>query len=441
MESTDNDPNSTLPPSLSKSELDIQGESVTDNSARVAKKHPNLIGSSGNFTQPLKKPRCVNEGNFVRLNINGYGRSKFTYKSKQRNFKSFKRSKRKLKVGGEGEDDKFCDEEGLVFEKREEMKGKRSAKLGVDLELLIEEAVLSVRNEASDDNLLELLKLTHGLDKFRDGQLEAIKMVLAGKSAMLVLPTGAGKSLCYQLAALVLPGITLVVSPLVALMIDQLKQLPPVIPGGLLSSSQTCEETQETLRLLQEGALKVLFVSPERFLNSEFTSIFSASALVSLAVVDEAHCISEWSHNFRPSYMRLRASLLRASLNVESILAMTATATRKTLHDVMSALEIPPTNLIQAAQLRDNSQLSVSISGNRMKDLTALLRSSPFAEIKSIIIYCKYQYETDTISKFLSDGNIMAKWYTCKRSKPHTGIVLRQQDKSGCCNCGIWHGA
>lgn len=239
MESTDNHPNSTLPPSVSKSELDIQGESVhTEDSARVAKKHPNLIGNSGNFTQPVKKPRCVNEGNFVRLNINGYGRSKFTYKSKKRNFKSFKRSKRKLKVGGEGEEGKFCDEEGLVFEKREEMKGKGSAKLGVDLELLIEEAVLSVRNEASDDNLLELLKLTHGFDKFRDGQLEAIKMVLAGKSAMLVLPTGAGKSLCYQLAALVLPGITLVVSPLVALMIDQLKQLPPVIPGGLLSSSQ-----------------------------------------------------------------------------------------------------------------------------------------------------------------------------------------------------------
>lgn len=145
---------------------------------------------------------------------------------------------------------------------------------------------------------------------------------------------------------------------------------------------------------------QVLYVSPERFLNAEFLSIFSATLSISLVVVDEAHCISEWlvvslslswldfilpspeamreisvyaylgsehvdrSHNFRPSYMRLRASLLQARLNVECVLAMTATATTTTLHDVMSALEIPTGNLIQKAQLRDNLQLSVSLSGN-----------------------------------------------------------------------------
>lgn len=114
--------------------------------------------------------------------------------------------------------------------------GKRD-RLEVDEEL-IGEAVLGVRNEPSDENLLKLLKLTHGYESFRDGQLEAIKMVLSGKSTMLVLPTGAGKSLCYQLPAVVLPGIVLVVSPLVALMIDQLKQLPPMIEGGLICSSQ-----------------------------------------------------------------------------------------------------------------------------------------------------------------------------------------------------------
>lgn len=237
MESTDNnnDEDSILhPPLVSEPKVEyVQSES----SGGVRKRHPNLIGGgSGDFTQPVKKPKCTNEGNFVRLNINGYGRSKFSYKSKKGNYKSSRRSRRKFKVGGEGkgegEEGKFCDEdEGSVFEKSE-------VKVGTDLELLIEEAVLKVRNEASDDNLLKLLKLTHGFDEFREGQLEAIKMVLAGDSAMLVLPTGAGKSLCYQLAALVLPGVTLVVSPLVALMIDQLKQLPSVIPGGLLSSSQ-----------------------------------------------------------------------------------------------------------------------------------------------------------------------------------------------------------
>lgn len=210
----------------------------TESVVRPVRKHPNLISSSGDFLQPVKKAKCSNEGNFVRLNINGYGRSKFTYKSKNRNFKSSRRRTKNWNArGNDGkEEGEFVEEEGLVFEKKDEVKG--NAKIRGDFEVLVEEAVLSVRNEASDENLVKLLKLTHGFDEFRDGQLEAIKMVLDGKSTMLVLPTGAGKSLCYQLASMVLPGITLVVSPLVALMIDQLKQLPPVIPGGLISSSQ-----------------------------------------------------------------------------------------------------------------------------------------------------------------------------------------------------------
>ncbi|KAK1403216.1 DNA helicase [Heracleum sosnowskyi] len=413
----------TFATSVSKDEVEKGKSSVcTENVVRPVRKHPNLISSSGDFLQPVKKAKCSNEGNFVRLNINGYGRSKFTYKTKNRNYKSSRRRNKNWNVKGNGgEEGEFVEEEGLVFEKKEDVKG--SEKVKGDFEVLVEEAVLSVRNEASDENLVKLLKLTHGFNEFRDGQLEAIKTILDGKSIMLVLPTGAGKSLCYQLASLVLPGITLVVSPLIALMIDQLKQLPPAIPGGLISSSQTREETEKTLRLLQEGALKVLFVSPERFLSKEFISVFSSGTLVSLAVIDEAHCISEWSHNFRPSYMRLRASLLRDSLNVKSILAMTATATKKTLLDVMSALDIPPTNLIQAAQLRENFQLSVSLSENRMKHLTALLRSSPYKDITSIIVYCKYKYETDTISKFLADGNIKAKSY-------HSGLTAKERSRT-----------
>ncbi|KAK3040803.1 hypothetical protein RJ639_029147 [Escallonia herrerae] len=382
------------------------GEAVcSGEKVKVVKRHPNLIGSGVSSSVPVKKPKCVNEGNFVRLNINGRGRSKFTNKGKKRNpnaytcsRKSFRRTKKKVKVG-EGENCNFCDEEGIFLEN--EAMEELSTNGNWDL---IEEAVIGVRNEASDENLVNLLKLTHGYDSFREGQLEAIKMVLAGESTMLVLPTGAGKSLCYQLPAIVLPGVTLVVSPLVALMIDQLKQLP-----------RTPQESSETLRQLQGGALKVLFVSPERFLNAEFISILSATPLISLAVVDEAHCISEWSHNFRPSYMRLRASLLRASLGVKCLLAMTATATIRTLHDVMCALEIPPTNLIQMEQIRDNLQL--------MKDLMRLLKSSPFSEVRSIIIYCKFQSETEMITKVLCDSNILAKSY-------HSGLPAKDRSRT-----------
>ncbi|CDP13310.1 unnamed protein product [Coffea canephora] len=364
-----------------------------------------------NPTEPLlttPKPKA-DEGNFVKLNINGYGRKKFKFKGKHRNLGSSslgrqrfsRRRKRKFGVEnkGEGEVGGLCDEDDHVLEIKRVQKIS-SFDIGT-----IEEAVMRVRDEASDENLLRLLKLSHGYDSFRNGQLEAIKMVLSKKSTMLILPTGSGKSLCYQVPALVLPGVTLVVSPLVALMIDQLKHLPPTIPGALLCSSQTPEEASEALKLLKNQTIKVLFVSPERLLNVEFTSIFSGISLISLVVIDEAHCISEWSHNFRPSYMRLRGSMLRAKLHADCVLAMTATATSKTLHNVMHALEIPATNLIQAVKMRENLQLSL------MKDLMTLLKSSPYVEIKSIIIYCKFQSEADLISRYLCDNNISAKSY------------------------------
>lgn len=197
-----------------------------------------LIGGSVPDAVIGKRAKPGSEGNFVKLNINGYGRKKFTFKNKRsgssssnsyrRKFRRSKGSERRV----EGEENGVLEEEGLVVDTG---KGQKTSNVDAGF---IEEAVMRVRDEASDENLLKLLKLTHGYDSFRDGQLEAIKMVLSGKSTMLVLPTGAGKSLCYQLPALVLPGVTLVVSPLVALMIDQLKHLPSVIQGGLLCSTQ-----------------------------------------------------------------------------------------------------------------------------------------------------------------------------------------------------------
>lgn len=225
-------------------------------SAKVVKRLPNLIGAfnvhASSSSLPVKKAKCVAEGNFVKLNINGYGRKRFTTKGKRNKFGNSssggrrfrKRSKAKQGVGEKGEEEgvELVNEDGLIFEAKQ-----RDQRLAFDMGP-IEEAVMRIRNEVSTENLISLLKLTHGYDSFRDGQLEAIKMVLSRKSTMLILPTGAGKSLCYQLPAIVLPGITLVVSPLVALMIDQLKNLPPAISGGLLSSSQvSCYSCQKFL--------------------------------------------------------------------------------------------------------------------------------------------------------------------------------------------------
>ncbi|TYJ49941.1 hypothetical protein E1A91_A01G170000v1, partial [Gossypium mustelinum] len=373
----------------------INGSDGLGSTKTCNKKLPNLIRGDAPLP-PVKLQKRSEEGNFVRLNFNGYKR-KFTAKGKKMNsysYKSkyFKRSKRRVK--SEVDTGSLCDEEGLVSEIKLQSKAEKPSRCES-----VEAAISAVRSAVSEENLVRLLKAIYGYDLFRDGQLEAIKMILAGKSTMLVLPTGAGKSLCYQIPAVVLPGITLVVSPLVALMIDQLKQLPPMIQGGLLSSSQGPEEAAETLRMVQEGSIKVLFVSPERFLNADFLS-----------------------HNFRPSYMRLGASLLRAKLNVECILAMTATATTTTLQSIMSALEISSTNLIQKAQVRDNLWLSVSLSSNRMKDMLKLMKSSPFLEAQSIIVYCKFQSETDVISRYLCDNNISAKSY-------HSGMLARDRSR------------
>ncbi|KAK3443292.1 hypothetical protein EUGRSUZ_B03462, partial [Eucalyptus grandis] len=384
-------------PELKSETVERDGSAVNSSSSvKAVRKNLNLIRANVPLP-PAKVRKSGGEGNFVRLNMNHNNyRRKFLSKSARKNgrssgFKRFpKRRKGKSRAETEAQTEGVFEEEGLVTDSTKQKNRQESERRKFDSES-IEAALSAVRNDASDVNLVNLLKLVYGYDSFRDGQLEALRLVLAGKSTMLVLPTGAGKSLCYQIPSMILPGMTLVVSPLVALMIDQLKQLPPMINGGLLCSSQTLQETSETLRLLQEGSIKVLYVSPERFLNEDFMAIFSTVQLVSLVVIDEAHCLSEWSHNFRPSYTRLRASLFRIRLHVNCILAMTATATSTTLDAVMGALEIPSSNLIRKVPLRDNLQLFISLSHNRMKDLLMLLRSSPYSEVQSIIVYCKFQ--------------------------------------------------
>ncbi|KAH0465923.1 hypothetical protein IEQ34_006026 [Dendrobium chrysotoxum] len=373
------------------------------NGINMAKLHPNWLGPEARSVTTAavmpKRCKCGSEGNFVRLNINGYGRNKkFSYRSGKK--KAFTTSKSWRFSRGPSK------AESLAFD----ASTKQCTISKVDLEFA-KAAVEVARVEPSDENLRKLLKLTHGYDCFREGQLEAIRNVISGNSTMLVLPTGAGKSLCYQLPALVLPGVALVVSPLVALMVDQLRQLPYLIPGGLLSSNQTSDEALETLQRLHEGLIKVIFISPERLLNSEFLSTFGDGLSISFLAIDEAHCISEWSHNFRPSYLRLRASLLRTALNVQCFLAMTATATTQTLHDIMGALEIPSTSLINTRQIRENLQLFITSSDNRLKDLLILLKSTPMVDTRSIIIYCKFQKEAELVSKYLCDNNILSKVY------------------------------
>ena len=204
-----------------------------------------------------------------------------------------------------------------------------------------------------------------GYTQFREGQKWAIQRAIEGQNSLLVMPTGAGKSLCYMVPSIILPGLTLVVSPLISLMQDQLKKLPIHLPGACFSGGMTVHQIAQLTSSLLKGHVKVLYVSPERLCTPAFRKLMrtlNRSALyhttgscVSLVCVDEAHCLSQWSYNFRPAFLRIRREL--QLLKPGAIMALTATAPPSIQKDVMDHLQIPFDGLLALPSRRPNLQL------------------------------------------------------------------------------------
>lgn len=207
------------------------------------------------------------------------------------------------------------------------------------------------------DPLLPLLKQTFGYDSFRPLQREIIAASLAGRDAVAILPTGAGKSLCFQLPALARPGVTLVVSPLIALMKDQVDALTASgVAATFLNSSLAASEVQQRRSGLENGQYKLLYAAPERVMSQGFAEDLLRWNVTAIAV-DEAHCISEWGHDFRPEYRQL--AQLRAKLPSVPILALTATATEQVRGDIIRQLELPAPEVFLASFNRPNLSYSV----------------------------------------------------------------------------------
>jgi ATP-dependent DNA helicase RecQ len=202
-----------------------------------------------------------------------------------------------------------------------------------------------------------------GLSEFRPGQAEVIDAVLAGRNAVVVMPTGAGKSLCYQLPATVLPGMTVVVSPLIALMKDQVEQLNSKrIAATYINSTLTDSERAERIRQVRSGAFKLVYVAPERFRSGQFLEVLSENS-VDLLAVDEAHCISQWGHDFRPDYAQL--GRVRKRLRPPRTVALTATATPEVREDIVKSLLMKDPQVFVAGFERQNLFLDlIAIRGD-----------------------------------------------------------------------------
>ena len=266
-------------------------------------------------------------------------------------------------------------------------------------------------------NPLHLLKSKFGFDTFRAGQLETIEILLAGRSAAAIFPTGSGKSLCYQLTALLLPGLTLVISPLLALMKDQIDSLQARdINAERLDSSLTEEKYREVSNAIRSGQLKMLFVSPERLTNERFLNLIRGQK-ISLLAVDEAHCISAWGHNFRPDYLKLAQAV--ESLNVERVLALTATATPKVSDDMAAAFKILTDDVVNTGFYRPNLEFRVTSCESDERDLLLLKRFRERPPGPSIV-YVSLQKDAENAANFLVANGFNAAPY-------HAGLKTEQR--------------
>jgi ATP-dependent DNA helicase RecQ len=255
--------------------------------------------------------------------------------------------------------------------------------------------------------MLQTLREHFGFEAFREGQEPVIRALLDGRPALAVFPTGGGKSLCYQLPALLLDGLTLVISPLIALMKDQVDALTAKgIAAARLDSTLDLDELRGLYEKLETGAIKLLYIAPERLANEAFRKRIK-QLNVAMVAIDEAHCISEWGHNFRPDYLKL-AKFCR-SLKITRVLALTATATPKVAREIRRHFRIAAADHIQLSFHRPNLDLRVTPCAAADRKTILLDR---LARIDgAAVVYVTRQETAEEVATFLAKQGVSARAY------------------------------
>jgi len=265
----------------------------------------------------------------------------------------------------------------------------------------------------------QTLKEYFGHTTFRELQEEAIDTILSKQDLLMILPTGGGKSLCYQLPSLMMDGVTVVISPLLALMHDQVTALKANgITAEMISSMQDIDELQKIEKRLKQGSIKLLYVAPERLNNTYFLNLLH-SIDINFFVIDEAHCVSEWGHEFREDYRRL--NLLKKEFPHTSIAAFTATATSIVQNDIISNLTLQTPNILKGTIFRENLTINVI---NRIKDgRVQLIDFLKLHQNQSGIIYTLSRKSTESIASYLLSKGIEARCY-------HAGLSKEQKNQT-----------
>lgn len=268
-------------------------------------------------------------------------------------------------------------------------------------------------------NALETLKQYFGYSTFKEGQENIINSIIAGRDALAIMPTGAGKSICYQVPALMLPGITIVISPLISLMQDQVKALNSAgVRAAYINSSLSEIQIKKALEYASQGTYKIIYVAPERLETWEFTQ-FAKNANISMVTVDEAHCISQWGQDFRPSYLKI-VEFINILSKRPIITAFTATATEEVKADIECILGLQNPNVVITGFDRENLYYVVENTKQKDEYIEKYIQKHPN---ESGIIYCATRKNVDTVCELLLQKGVSV-------TKYHAGMDIESRKRN-----------